>query len=218
MIAAMSCLQVTSVRNAVVTTLVLMTCGSAHGQERVSAEGFLGGAFSFGTTLSVSQEGFPDIEHSASYETRAFEFPLYYALRIGLHDGTGAWEVQFVHHKVYLNNNPPEIQSFEITHGYNLLTFGRAWTDLPVTLRIGGGVVIAHPENEVRGMPFSPGYQLTGPAFIGGVGKRLPLGNVLFASLETQLSFARAKVPVSGGGASVPNVTLHLLVGLGARF
>lgn len=118
----------------------------------------------------------------------------------------GAWEIQFIHHKLYLTNGLPEIQHFEITHGFNTLTFGRAWTTLPVTIRLGGGLVIAHPESEIRRMSLSPGYQLTGPAVFAGVRKRFPLGRRAFLAAEAQFPVARAHVPVRGGEASAPNV------------
>ncbi len=83
--------------------------------------------------------GFSDIEHAASYETRSFELPAYYSIRLALHDDSRAWELQFTHHKVFLSNPPAEIQNFEITHGFNLMTLGRTWTSVPFTIRFGGG-------------------------------------------------------------------------------
>ncbi|HXV62889.1 MAG TPA: hypothetical protein VEK15_19475 [Vicinamibacteria bacterium] len=189
-----------------------------HAQDRFSFEAFLGGALNAGTTLAISQSGYPDLDHAADYETRAFDFPLYYSLRFALNDRSGRWEVQFTHHKVYLSNPTTEIQNFEITHGLNLMTFGRAWTSLPVDIRAAAGVVIAHADSKIREQPFSPGYRLTGPSFLLGVGKRLGLTRSLFASGEVQLSAARVIVPVNGGDASAPNVALHVMFGLGARF
>ncbi|HSF18442.1 MAG TPA: hypothetical protein VLK65_23135 [Vicinamibacteria bacterium] len=197
---------------------LLFVALDGQAQDRFSFEGLLGGALNAGTTLSISQSGYPDLDHEADYATRAFELPLYYSLRFAVHDRSGRWEAQFTHHKVYLSNRTPEIQNFEISHGLNLMTFGRAWTSLPVDIRAAAGVVIAHADSEIRAQPFSPGYRLTGPSFLLGFGKRLGLTRWLFASVEVQLSAARVKVPVSAGDASAPNVALHVMSGLGARF
>ena len=206
-----------SLRTASVVGLLCIAV-SGQARDRFSFEGFLGGALNAGTTLTISQAGYPDLDHPADYETRALELPLYYSLRFAIHDGSGRWEAQFTHHKVYLSNRTPEIQSFEISHGLNLMTFGRAWTSLPVDVRAAAGMVIAHADSEIREQPFSPGYRLTGPSFLLGFGKRLGLTRWLFASGEVQFSAARVKVPVSGGVASAPNVALHMMFGLGARF
>ena len=117
---------------------VVLTPQLTEAQARVSLEAFLGGAHNFGTTLLVTQEGQPEIRLSADYQTRPFELPLYYAVRIGFQEEEGAWEIQFIHHKLHLTNGSPEIQHFEITHGFNTLTFGRAWTSSPVTVRLEG--------------------------------------------------------------------------------
>ena len=199
--------------------LVLLSLpGLVEAQERFSFEAFFGGAHNFGTTLTIEQEGHPDLEIDADYATRAFELPPYYAYRFGIHDERGAWEIQFTHHQLYLENGPPEIQNFEITHGFNYLVFGRAFGSLPVDLRVLGGVVIAHADSEVRGKPFSPNYQLTGPAFLAGAGKRIDLTPWLFVSLDAQFLVARVRVPINMGQASTTNISLHGLFGIGARF
>ena len=62
----------------------LLTPVSAFSQpgDKYSIEGFLGTAANLGGTLTIRQEGQPDIELDASWETRPFEFPLYYSLRL----------------------------------------------------------------------------------------------------------------------------------------
>ena len=187
-------------------------------QGRFSFEAFLGGAHNFGSTLTIAQGGQPALELDAEYATRGFELPPYYAFRFGIHDEHGAWELQFTHHKLHLENGPPEIQHFDISHGLNYLVFGRALGTLPVGLRVLGGVVIAHPESEVRDEPFSPGYQLTGPAFVAAVGRKIDLTPWFFVTLDVQFLAARAQVPIFMGDAATTNISLHGLFGVGARF
>jgi hypothetical protein len=187
-------------------------------QSKFSFEGFLGGAFNFGSTLSLRQEGEPDINIDADWETRPFELPPYYSLRIAFHRDRAAWEVQFTHHKIYLQNVTEDVEQFEITHGFNMLTANYAWTSLPVDIRIGGGVVIAHPDSTVRGQKSSEGYQLTGPVFLSGVGKRFDLSSHVFVSTEAQFTYGRANLPIAGGDATAPNAAIHGMIGLGFRF
>lgn len=206
----------TSVGRSVV--VMMLAAASASSQDRFSFEVFLGSAHNFGTTLTLVQEGFDELSVDAAYETRAFELPPYYSWRLGFPDDSGRWELQFTHHKLHLADPPSEIQSFEITHGYNILAFGRAFSGLPVDVRVLGGIVIAHPDSEVRHEPFSPSYQLTGPSVIAGVGKRIDLSSRLYLGLDAQLLVARARVPIHRGEASAPNVSLHVMFGAGIRF
>lgn len=203
---------------AFIALILVSSAGFASAQGRVTFEAFFGAAHNFDTTLTIEQSGAPDIVHSAAYATRAFELPPYYAFRFGVGDDTGSWELQFTHHKIHLENSPPEIGSFEISHGYNVLAFGRAFAALPVDLRVLAGVVIAHPESEVRGKPLTAGYGLTGPALVVGTGKRIDLHPHVFVTFDAQLLLARALGPVADGTFAAPNTSLHVLFGVGVRF
>lgn len=189
-----------------------------------------GTAFSVPLPLTLQQEGFPELRHRAHYETRPFLGAPYYAWRIGLWRRGGGWELQLVHHKLYLVDPPPEIAWFEVTHGYNLLTAGRAWRRGRALVRAGGGVVLAHPESTVRGLTWPEngglapaflgllggnGYFLTGPTLRVSAGRAF--GHRLFVAPEIELTAARARVPVAGGEASVPNIAVHLRLALGGR-
>ena len=202
---------------------LLLLATPAQAERRLSLEALVGGVHNFGTTLIIRQQGEPDIDVDASYDTRAFESPIYYALRLRIFQDTTAWEVQFVHHKIYLVNIylvnvTDEVRHFEVSHGFNLLTVNRAWSTLPLTIRFGAGVVMAHTESVVRDLSApDTGYHLTGPVFIAGMGREFPLSSRLFVTAEAQLAVARAHVPVALGDASVPTVGLHGRVGFGFR-
>ena len=186
----------TSFIAAVWVTCALVAASSSSAIELSSFEFMLGDAWNLDTTLSV---GFNRRER-------------------------GAWELQFVHHKIHLTNTTEEIQHFEITHGLNVVTVNRTFETLPVAMRVGGGFIIAHPESVVRGLSwydeggiFDSGYHLTGPAILGGVGKHFRVSSRLSVGLEVQLIAAWAKVPVAEGSATAPNVALHGMVGVGYR-
>jgi hypothetical protein len=187
--------------------------------------GGLGAAQSLPTPLSLEQEGFAPIELSASYGNRPFDSPPQWVLRLSARVQGGVWELQHLHHKLYLNNRPAEVERFDVTHGYNILTLGRAWPRGAFQLRLGVGVVIAHPESTVRGLRFGPeegifglDQYLTGPALMLGASREFGLGRRVFLSVELQLTAAHARVPIQGGSAKAPNVALHFLIGPGFRF
>lgn len=200
-------------------------------RRHLSVEWATGGSNSLPTPLTISQDGFPDISiNHAHYDTNPFEGSKYYAYRFGLWKNKSAWEFEWVHNKIYLTDLPSTVQLFDITHGYNLLFVNRARTILDknprfsLVRRFGAGVVIAHPENIIRnqelpdGGGISEGYYLAGVAGQASLQGQLHLGQHVFLKAEGKLTGAWANVPVVQGSATVPTITLHGLVGLGARF
>jgi hypothetical protein len=208
-----------------IPALCLVAAAAAAG-ERWRVELAVGTARSFDSTLRVEQEGFPEIALAASWATRAFEAPIYYAWRVARADAKGAWAFRFVHHKVHLENAQPDVERFAVSHGYNLLTLERATRLSGFEIAAGLGLVIAHPESTVRGErqsetsggPFGGGYYLTGPTLALAASRRLRLGAHLALVPELRATLSRAKAPVAGGEASIPNAALHLAVGLELRF
>lgn len=208
-----------------VALLATLTGPAARAAAQVSVEVFGGTAYSVPTPLRITQSGSPPLRFTAHWSTRPLSGSPYYAWRITWWKVNRGWAVDFVHHKVYLENNPPEVQRFEITHGYNLLALGRRWRDGTLGYSLGAGVVIGHPESTVRGRTepeegglFGNGYRLAGATLLGGVGERLELSKRFYASVEGRLTASYARVPIRDGHASVPNVAVHVLVGLGGTF
>ncbi|HEU4564794.1 MAG TPA: hypothetical protein VFS05_09105 [Gemmatimonadaceae bacterium] len=188
--------------------------------ERWGVELFAGAAHSFRTPLHIRQEGEEEIALTARWATRPFRAPPYYAYRVGWWSRGHAWEAELVHHKLYLENPPPEVQHFEVTHGYNQVTVNRASPLGGLTVRVGVGVVIAHTENQVRGREqrgggFLGGYHLAGATTQLALGGRIPFTPNLWLALEGKLTGSWARVPVAGGSATVPNVAAHALAGIG---
>jgi hypothetical protein len=198
---------------------IVALAGPVRADEEFALEFFIGSAANFKTPLEIEQAGRPDIDFSARYATKPFEQPIYWVLRFDWMRERSRWELQLIHHKLYLENNPAEVQHFEITHGYNLLTANRAMATAHFTWRVGAGAVIAHTESVVRGLQESDkGHQLAGPVFLGGVGRSFDLSGRLLLTAEIQLSLAWAKVSVADGFASGPNVAFHFIFGGGFRF
>ena len=215
-------------RHLVVASISVTLVGTAHAdawaEDRFIVEAFLGASASFDTNLELTQAGQPVLEFTGQYESRSFEFPLYYALRLGGYAGVWGIELQLVHHKVHLSNPPSDVQQFEISHGFNLLTANGLIRSWPVDVRLGLGVVVAHPESIVRnqigsqdGGIFGNGYHLTGPAFVAGVGRAFPLASRLVLIPEVFVSAARVRVPIAAGEASLVDVAFHATLGVGLR-
>ncbi|MBN2537511.1 hypothetical protein JXB37_04445 [candidate division WOR-3 bacterium] len=202
---------------------ILLLGGSARGGW--FAELGLGTAFSLPSNLVIRQDGEEDIELVARYDTRPLHEVPYYDLRVGKADRRGAWELELVHHKLYLANRPGEVELFEITHGYNLMTANRALALGDVVLRLGAGTVMTHPESTIRGRVFderqgilTTGWYFSGPCAQVGAGWQRPLSDRWRLNAELKLTGAWARVPVAGGTADVPNLALHLVAGAGYSF
>ncbi len=207
--------------------------GTTDRQSETHAEFMFGTAWSLPTPLIVRLGDSPPLKLAARYATRPFADAPYYAVRVGggrlvrRPTATG-YEAEMLHHKLYLNNPPPPIERFEISHGYNLAMASalRAADDL--TIRIGLGLVVAHPEGRIAGQRvggtrrtlLGGGYHIAGLAAQLAVGRRYPLARgstAPYAAAEVKLTAAVARVPVGDAGGSVvaPNVALHGLAGLG---
>lgn len=191
-------------------------------ESRWSLEIFGGSALSVPTRLRIEQEGEQDLRLTARYATRPWSGAPYYAYRIGRHSASRGWELELVHHKLYLRDPPSEVQHFEVTHGYNLIFLNRVAHAGRWAARIGVGTVVGHPENEVRGRRLDSdrgglggGYYLSGIAGQVAGSRRVPIGRGFALVGEGKLTAAYARVPVEGGRATVPNVAAHGLIGVG---
>jgi hypothetical protein len=193
---------------------------SAAAQSNWGVEIFLGDAYCFNTPLIVKQAGYEDINFTARYATDSFKQPFYYSLRLSRWSNKRSWEIELLHLKIRLTNTTPAVQNFQISHGYNILTVNRGWDLQKAVVRIGLGVVIAHPESIIRdkrfsenGGLFNEGYYITGPIIQLGLGKGFRLFQSLFLVLEGKLTAAYAKVPIVDGYARVPHFGIHGLFG-----
>ena len=196
---------------------------SSAAQVRWSAEVFAGTAWSLPMPLLIRQGGEPDVRLRAHYSTRPWTGAPYYAYRFGRESNSRVWEAELVHHKLYWENPPPEVQHFEVSHGYNLVTANHAaMLGGGTALRFGFGAVIAHPEGRVRNRPVGPvrsllggGYHISGWTAQLAVGRRVPLSGGLFLVPEAKITASCARMPLLEGSATVPNLAVHALAGLG---
>ena len=173
--------------------------------------------------LVVHQRGQKDLDFTARYESRLFEPPPYYQMRFAHWDGDRAWEFEHLHHKIYLDNKPGEIQHFSISHGYNMYTINRVWTEFQFLVRVGGGVIIGHPESMIRGLKLNDdrggflkmGYYISGPTAQIAVERRWQVADHVFIGVEAKATASYARVPVRRGYARTPLLAIHGLLHLG---
>jgi hypothetical protein len=193
----------------------------------LAAEAFTGSAWSLPVPLTIAlPEGTSRI--TARYGTRPFADAPYYSYRLGYAraDGRGV-EAEMLHHKLYLENPKPPVERFEVTHGYNLPMVNGVVPAGGWRLRVGVGMVVAHPEGRIAGRAIGGartllggGYHIAGVTAQVAVGRRYALGSgrlALTAAPEAKVTASWARVTVAGVRVTVPNVALHLLGGVGVR-
>ena len=175
----------------------------AVSQARWSLELQGAGVYNVPMPLTIRQMGEPTLHLTAQYTSEPLVLPVYYDIRVGRWNHERSWEAEFIHHKLYLHNTTKEIQKFNISHGFNFLFFNRGFHHQGFRYRAGAGVVIAHPESEVRGQSFGSstrdndwGYYLTGPALQASVNRSLYVSNRVFFNVEakTTLAYSRVKI------------------------
>lgn len=167
-----------------------------------------------------------------------FRFEIYYGIRLTYtppHGAGNAIVLDFTHAKVYaeaadavpqdgtwhgapLDETAPlgsRVQSFEMTHGMNMLGISYA-QHIAGGLYAGGGpvVVVPHSETRVDGQPYSSTYEYGGMGFqvLAGVrgcaGTHRVFGEVKYSRLTPHVSIA-------GGSADTVARTVHELAGIG---
>jgi hypothetical protein len=209
---------------AVLALFFLLVATDAHASLKFEVMG--GSSISVPSRLTLYQENQPKITMTAHYDTRPLTPAYYYAARLGWWDKDSAWELELIHHKIYLSNTTPEVQEFKVTFGYNLLLINRAWMFHGFVLRSGLGIVLAHAINTVRGQAFSLPADgvFSGQYALAGVGGQVSvsypyyLTSRLFLNLETKFTAAYANIPIAQGVALTPNYAFHGLFGIGYSF
>jgi len=197
-----------------------------YSHSQVKIELLSGFIYNFKTPLNIQQDGSPDIKFNAKYYSEPFALPPYYDIRFSKWRNNRAWGIQFTHQKIFLENKPPEVQRFSISHGLNELFILRMFKKDQLLYHLGAGLILAHPESTIRDEAFSEtggiyldkGYYLSGVCMSGTAGYNKTVYKNLFLSLEARITGAWARVPVSNGHAFVTNLAFHGLLGLGWSF
>ena len=226
-------------RVAFVVPLLLAGVGAraiaqSSGRE-VHAEVLFGTAWSLPTPLTIRLPDAAPARHRGRYATHPWSDAPYYAYRAGAgsmsaRGAPAGYEVELLHHKLYLDDPTPPVEHFEVTHGYNLVTANVVRPANQFAVRFGVGLVIAHAEGRIAGERvggsqrtfLGGGYHIAGLTTQLAVGRRYALARgrvAVYALPEVKLTASMARVPLgdAGGRALVPNIAVHALAGLGVR-
>ncbi len=177
--------------------------------------------------LRIKQQGHPDIYiKKAKFYSEPFISPYYWDWRFCKHIDKHSFEFEAIHHKLYLENKPPEVQRFGISHGFNILTLNYGYKFKHFIFRNGIGSVLMHPESTIRNKvyPEGPGFDIKGYVLRGfvyntAIAKQFNFWkNRMYLNTELKTTIARANAPIVDGSAIVNNIALQAIAGLGVRF
>ncbi len=186
-------------------------------------EGWFGDAYNVGTPLTIEQRGEPDLTIDADWSTRPWRPTWYYAARVAKWKGRSAWAFEYMHHKLYLDNPPPEVGTFRITNGVNNLLIERHWRLAGGwEVGLGAGPAFAVPISRVRGKVYSRGgggifkshYELAGATALATVAHRVKLLPYVYGSFAVKSTLTHLDVNVADGRAHLNNVAVHFQYGI----
>ena len=167
-----------------------------------------------------------DIVHKARWKSKAFEDSPYYTIRIDDWSGNKVRGIEWIHHKIYLANNPAGITNFSISDGYNLLMFNLGKRSNGIIRRWGAGLIFAHVDMTLQGRDrFWNDGGISG-AYLSGLAIQHAIETWVYetshhvVAIEGKLTAAYARIPISSNDseyADVPNVAFHLTFGIGSK-
>lgn len=209
---------------ACISTLV----ASPYSEKGLYLSSFLGASESLNSSLKLYLTDQPDIKHNAEWKGHSFEDSLYYSIRFEKWDDNKGRGIEWVHHKIYLNNTTDTIQDFSISDGFNLLLFNiaRRTPRHDLVYRLGLGLVFAHVDDTLNGRERFYMNGGIGGAYVCGITSQIALEKWVyetsrhFVNVETKFTLSYARPPISDDineFASVPNYGFHVLLGLGSK-
>jgi hypothetical protein len=205
----------------VVVGLALVEQPAIADEARWSFEALIGDAYNLDSRTRVRQEAVGHVSLEGDYETRGLEGPLHYAWRISRWNDDKAWELQLLHHKLYLQDPPNPIEALSVSHGFNIITVNRAFEFDQWRARVGVGPVLAHAEARIAGTSYDGPYELAGVAALVGAGRILALTTNLYVLGEISATFGYIEANPEGAPElefSIRNPALHAQIGLGYQF
>lgn len=207
------------VRLALLAILILATSRPCAAQWRVA--GWLGDAAQLPTPVTFSQVGTPDISATGHWSTRPWAPTWYYGGEISHWTGHTGWGLTYMHHKMYMDNPPPDVQYFRVTNGVNFILAERLWATHGWEFGAGAGPVLTVPVSSIRGAVYDNAhgifhsvYELGGVGASAGVTRRLRLLPFTYGLLSIKATAAYLHVNIADGHAVTTDFALHVQYGL----
>ncbi len=199
--------------------LLAVCAGRADAQWRLSV--WFGDAFNAHTPVTFSQAGQPDITTTANWSTRPWRATWYYSGRIARWSGNQAWAFEYMHHKLYLDNPPPDVAYFQITNGVNNLLAEHLWRSHGWDYGVGAGPAFVVPISEVRGKEydhadgiFESRYEFGGGTLQVNLQRPVRILPFFYGSLALKGTASYLRVRIADGHARLVNLALHLQYGI----
>jgi len=240
------------------TLLTLMTTGLLSVQP-VNAELnlaiFAGKSLIDNSDLNLKQGNTNMTFHDVEWEDKSFESPIFYGGRVGYwFDSAPNWgvSVDFSHLKNYLvdsgtvnvsgvqngvpvSGNQPinaTIQSFNMSHGLNAITFNGQYRWFPTGKRdstllgrmqlytgLGAGFTVPHVEALINGVKTYEYQAGAGPVVNGMMGVNYDIYSFISGFAEYKLTYADVEDELKGGGTiNTETVNHQIIFGLAAHF
>lgn len=197
----------------------LFLAAPARAQWRV--EGWLGDALNAPTTVTFNQANQPAITSRGNWSTRPFAPTWVYAVRFARWKGDAAWAFEYMHHKIYLDNPPPEVAYFRVTNGVNFFLAERLWRRSGWEFGVGATPIFAVPVSEVRGLVydnahgiFHSQYELSGFGVQANLARRVRLLPFTYGTLALKATAAHLYLHIGEGHATTDNYALHVQYGI----
>lgn len=207
----------------VVFTLSSLPCAARGGEDKAhwSFELLAGDAYNAGSRTRIRQQTLGDLSFTGDYDTKGLEGPLHYAWRLARWEDAWGWELQLLHHKLFLRNRPTGVDALSVSHGFNIVTFNRVFEYGSWRVRAGLGPVITHAEARISGTAYDGPYEIAGAAALVGLSRKLELSSNFCLLGEVSATFGSIRAQPDGTPAlqvTIRNPALHAQVGLGYRF
>ena len=187
----------------------------------------LGDACNLDQDISISRENASNINFKASFKTNGLKSPQYYSIRFRQYIKKKNLEFEFIHHKLYVEDLPSQVDKFEVSDGYNLVLVNILNNIKDnIYYRIGIGTVVVHPDimidgetNYVKGGGLIPkfwtdGYHWGGISSQASLSYKNKISSKVQFNLETKFVYAYTEIPVVSGSFTLQNLSVHFLAGL----
>ncbi len=205
-----------------VAALLVLVLGPVQVGAQWRLDGWFGDAWSARTPLTFRQEGEADIRVTPDWSTRPFTPTWYYGARIARMSGATGWGMEFVHHKLYLDNPPePLVKRFWVTNGVNIILAQRILPLGKQELSVGVGPTWGVPRSTVRDETYSftlgkegGRYDFAGWTGQIGITRRMRLGPHVYGVLGVKGTVSTLDLPIARGRAETTNLALHVNYGL----
>lgn len=111
------------------------------------------------------------------------------------------------------------------SHGFNMINLNRGFAKKTFQYRAGAGIVLSHPESNIRGKEFGDsvddfdmGYYISGPTLNFAISKPYQIMSWFYINAEAKTTFSYSYIKVAQGHAEVYSFAFHIILGIGVDF